>query len=423
MTKNKTEAVIENGFKETEIGLIPSDWDITKLGDCIDTKKGRKPETLTDSFKDNFEPYLTAGYFRTGNTKQFVDVGKEKNSIIVDKEDIVLIWDGSNAGDVFTGLRGVLASTMVKIVPKANLTRQHLFYFLKTKFDILNEKTTGSTIPHVSKSIFENLPLPLPLEFEQQKISFVLSKIQQAIEQQDKIIQITKGLKKSLMSRLFSEGLHSEEQKETEIGLVPKSWEVVTVGDTCEKPQYGYTESSTHKPIGPKFLRITDITEKGVNWTEVPYCKCPKDLIEKYKLQREDIVFARIGATTGKSYIIKDCPLAVYASYLIRVRTKEKVYSTYLYYFFNSDMYWQQINANKGSSLKMGVNGSILAVLKFPLPKIEEQKEIVNILSSIDKKLTQSEYRKQTLQALFKTMLNQLMTGKVRVKNLDIEVN
>ncbi|MFH0832006.1 MAG: restriction endonuclease subunit S [archaeon] len=420
----KAKTVIENGFKETEIGLVPSDWDVVELTENSVARliMGQSPPSSTYNEDKKGLPFLQ-GKAEFGSVNPSPEKWCTKPSRIVEKND-VLISVRAPVGDVnISPFQCSIGRGLAAIRADKKSLPHFLFYYLQYSKKRIEDEGTGSTFKAINKSVLEHFKMILPEITEQQKIVSVLSKIQQAIEQQDKIIQITKELKKSLMSRLFSEGLHSEEQKETEIGLVPKSWEVVTVGDTCEKPQYGYTESSTHKPIGPKFLRITDITEKGVNWAEVPYCKCPKDLIEKYKLQREDIVFARIGATTGKSYIIEDCPLAVYASYLIRVRTKEKVYSAYLYYFFNSDMYWQQINANKGSSLKMGVNGSILAALKFPLPKIEEQKEIVNILSNIDKKLTQSESRKQTLQTLFKTMLNQLMTGKVRVKNLDIEVN
>ena len=106
-------------------------------------------------------------------------------------------------------------------------------------------------------------------------------------------------------------------------------------------------------------------------------------------------------------------------TYLIRVRTKVDLNPVYLYHFFNSDTYWRQINSHKGSSLKQGVNGSILASLLFPFPKKKEQKEITNILLSVDKKISHAESKKQTLQALFKIMLNQLMTGKIRVKDID----
>src|SRR5438445_7065032 len=74
---------------------------------------------------------------------------------------------------------------------------------------------------------------------------------------------------------------------------LPDGWELKAVGEVCENPQYGYTQSATDRPVGPKFLRITDIQEGLVDWDGVPYCECPEFVIGKYLLQPGDILFAR----------------------------------------------------------------------------------------------------------------------------------
>ncbi len=106
--------------------------------------------------------------------------------------------------------------------------------------------------------------------------------------------------------------------------------EMKKLGEVCKKPEYGFTASAVNNPIGPKFLRITDIQEGYVDWTSVPYCSCSDDNLNKYKLMSGDIVIARIGATTGKGYLIRDCPDAVFASYLIRVQSNGLVLPEYL---------------------------------------------------------------------------------------------
>lgn len=281
----------------------------------------------------------------------------------------------------------------------------------------------------IPKSVLEAHVLPLPPLAEQRKIAHVLSTIQRAIELQDRVIAAARELKKSLMRHLFTYGPVPVDQidrvllKETEIGMVPEHWDVVQISEHCEKPQYGYTASATTEPVGPRFLRITDIEDCGVDWTTVPFCYCSERDISKYKLNVGDIVFARIGATTGKSYLILDCPLAIFASYLIRVRAKPTVESKYLYYFFNTQEYWSQINANKESNLKKGVSASVLANLLFPLPPLLEQKEIAGVLATLDHKVQIEQTRKSTLQSLFQTMLHLLMTGKVRVKDLEVNVD
>ena len=172
--------------------------------------------------------------------------------------------------------------------------------------------------------------------------------------------------------------------KQTEIGLIPEEWIVARIKEHCEKPEYGYTESASTENVGPKFLRITDIQDRGVDWSTVPYCRVPTEKFKKYELRDGDILFARIGATTGKSYIIADCPPAVFASYLIRLRTKPSIDPKFLYFFFNSEAYWKQVNANKGANLKQGVSGAVLAELLFAYPQAkDEQRAIAHILSKI----------------------------------------
>jgi len=195
--------------------------------------------------------------------------------------------------------------------------------------------------------------------------------------------------------------------KETEIGLVPDEWEQSILAVYAEKPQYGFTDSSSNSG-NAKFLRITDITDTGVNWDDVPYCNCPD--IEKYKLVNGDIVFARIGATTGKSYIINNPPKAVFASYLIRVRTKENLLSSYLIYFFNSEYYWRQINSQKGNNLKGGVNGSILSDLKIIVPPISEQRKIAYVLSTVQKAIEQQDKLIRHTTELKKALMQKLFT-------------
>lgn len=204
---------------------------------------------------------------------------------------------------------------------------------------------------------------------------------------------------------------------ETELGLLPKSWFVKPLGEICEKPTYGYTDSSS-KSGNAKFLRITDITDNGVNWDEVPFCNCPDEKLKNYLLKDDDIVFARIGATTGKSYIIKNPPVAVYASYLIRVRAREAINSQFLYYFFKSQAYWQQVDANKKSNLKQGVNGSILQKLLIPTPNKEEQRKISNILALVQSAIQKQEQIINTSTELKNALMKRLFTKGMNNESL-----
>lgn len=162
-----------------------------------------------------------------------------------------------------------------------------------------------------------------------------------------------------------------------ELYTLPDGWEWKELGEVA-KASYGYTEKASDEEIGPKFLRITDIQEQGVNWNTVPFCKIKDTDLGKYKLIEGDIVFARTGATTGKSYLIKNPPISVFASYLIRVHINYKELSSqFLYQYFQTNNYWNNINEGMSGSAQGGFNATKLSKLQIPIPPLEEQKRIV----------------------------------------------
>jgi len=169
---------------------------------------------------------------------------------------------------------------------------------------------------------------------------------------------------------------------------LPNGWRRVAIKDMADSIQYGHTASAVERQDGPRFLRITDIQDGRVDWDTVPSCDIPKEDVSKYRLSSGDLVFARTGATTGKSFLIGDCPEAVFASYLIRVRVSAGVDSRYLSAFFQSPDYWQQIEGGKRGIGQPNVNGTVLGDVQFPVPPLSEQRLIV---AEIEKQFTRLE--------------------------------
>lgn len=158
-----------------------------------------------------------------------------------------------------------------------------------------------------------------------------------------------------------------------------------TLGKLVDMIDYGITASAADEPVGPKFLRITDIQDGSVNWASVPFCETSPREAMRAALSPGDIVFARTGATTGKSFLIRECPTgAVFASYLIRVRPGKKMHPLYLSHFFQSDDYWSQIAAKANGAAQPGVNASKLSELVVPCPPLQEQERVAGILNKVD---------------------------------------
>jgi restriction endonuclease S subunit len=299
--------------------------------------------------------------------------------------------------------------------PDRTIVDPRFLYYLcnssQVPFDRYTKRAADGKYNFQLRDFEKNLKLSVPPILEQKAITQTLTSVHDAIAAQEELIAKLKELKRSMMNHLFTHGTKGEKTKMTDIGEIPESWDLVELIDVCDKPQYGFTDAASAKG-NVRFLRITDITEDGVNWSTVPFCNCPEP--EKYLLRDGDIVFARIGATTGKSFLLKDPDNAVYASYLIRVRT-HSIDSAFLYQYFQTEAYWKQIDSQKGTNLKGGVNGSILSRLLVPKCSLAEQMNVADNLNFIDERIRAAQAKSSSYKSLLRTLLHELMSGERRV--------
>ena len=163
---------------------------------------------------------------------------------------------------------------------------------------------------------------------------------------------------------------------------LPEGWMWTTVGEISKSILYGVSESAKSKGEY-KLLRITDIQNNTVDWDTVPYTDFDEHKANAYLINDGDILFARTGATVGKSYLVKGLQdKTIYASYLIRVQTFSEILPEYVKYFFESGFYWEQIQKSSVGIGQPNVNGTILSQLEIPIPPSNVQKRIVNELEA-----------------------------------------
>jgi type I restriction enzyme S subunit len=196
---------------------------------------------------------------------------------------------------------------------------------------------------------------------------------------------------------------------------------VVRFGDKGQF-QYGYTTSATDENTGTKFLRITDIKEDGtVNWGTVPYGCIDDNNLQKFRLSKGNILFARIGATTGKTCIIGGAtPHAIFASYLIRFVPDKELHPIYVFYFTQTREYQELVNAGKEGKLKKGLSATELKNFKIPLPPLPEQRAIAKVLSTVQQAKEKTDAVISATKELKKSMMKHLFSyGLVHVKKFD----
>ena len=400
---------------------LPEHWEVATLGTVTEIIKGGTPSRSVDAyFQGDIAWAIPSDITALDSVLYISDTASHISEEGLGKSAAKML----PVGTVLLTSRATIGETAIATVPMATnqgfanfickeiLLNTYLAYHLRHIKKKLNVLARGSTFKEVTKGTLLNVEIPLPPLPEQRAIAHILHTIQEAKFTRQREIALERERKAALMDFLFSHGTKGEPRKQTEIGEIPESWEVVKLGNYCYKPDYGYTESANDSPVGPKFLRITDIQNDVVNWQKVPYCICSQETKEKYLLKTGDIVIARIGATTGKAYIIDDCPEAIFASYLIRVRTKDDLLPVFLAQYFRSNNYWRQIDKSKGGRLKGGVNIPILSHLILPLPPLSEQHAIANIFRAIDDKTAALEREVELIDELFHAMLEELMTGQ-----------
>ena len=149
---------------------------------------------------------------------------------------------------------------------------------------------------------------------------------------------------------------------------IPDSWEWIRLGNICEPIRYGFTSSAKDNG-NSKLVRITDIQNNNVNWNNVPFCDVPKVKLKDLQLKTNDILIARTGGTVGKSFVVKNISeVAVFASYLIRIRLIDNELIDFVKYFLDSPYYWQMISLKQSGTGQPNVNATKLSEILIPIP-------------------------------------------------------
>ena len=327
---------------------------------------------------------------------------------------------------------GAMVSTAFCVLrPNSEMMHPDFLFFamqLESVMDEVAAMQTGASYPAVRDVDVMSLKVPVPPLSDQCSIAGALNLARSAILGQRRCEEATQALKRAAMHTLFTRGLRGEAQKETEIGPVPHSWELVSFASVRENLQYGTSVRCTYDVSERPVLRIPNIEPQCVTADDLKYCGLTGDDANKYQLEDGDLIFIRTNGVLdrlGSCAVYDGNPAnALFASYLIRAKVKkEYVIPHFPAAFFASELGTSIVagRAISASDGKFNLNTAAIDSLLIPLPPtLSEQREIVAVLDAIDRKTDLHRRKRAVLEDLLKALLLKLMTGEIRVGELDL---
>jgi type I restriction enzyme S subunit len=374
---------------------MKSAWHTQPFEDCI--------EQVTYTQKIQRQDFLDHGaYPIVSQEEDFVNGYWDNEADLFKVTTPIVVFGDHTKVLKYVDFDFVLGADGVKILqPREFLLPKFFFYQLQTA----NLDSLGYARHY---RLLKELAIAYPGHPEQQRIVGILDEafdcLVTARANAERNLRNARALFESQLQSIFTE--RGEGWVEKRLGNISRI-------------NYGYTESASPEMVGPKFLRITDIQDNKVDWSSVPYCPIEASDYPKYKLADGDIVFARTGATTGKSYLVADPPESVCASYLIRVQVdRAEMLPPFVNLFFQTQAYWDNIRTGVSGSAQGGFNATKLGELVIPFPRSKaDQQSIVAKLDAISAETQHLEslYQRKlaALDRLKKSLLHQAFTGNL----------
>lgn len=433
----KYQQYVNSGFEW--IGDIPAQWHNLRLRFVCEFRNGYTPSKANPEFwEDGTIPWYRMEDIRDSGrkleeAKQYVtkDAIKggglfEAGSFILATtatigEHAVLIVD-SLANQRFTNLK-------IRKSLSNRLLRDYFFYYLFVIDDYCKATTKTSTFPAVSMELLKNCHVVFPLVQEQQAIVDYLDKkcseIDNVISAQQKRIALLQELKQSVITHAVTKGLNPNvEMKDSGvewIGKIPASWDVVHLKRILrERMQYGANEpAESDDTTYPRYIRITDITANGELRPET-FKSLEPSKAKDYLLDKGDVLFARSGATVGKTFLFNADIKACYAGYLIKASCdKRRMLPEYLYYYTQNGAYECWKNSVFIQSTIQNIGADKYQMMYIPVPSKDEQKQIVEYTMRksqiFDAAISKAQHQVELLQEYKQSLITEVVTGKRKV--------
>lgn len=396
-----TEA-IPQGYKQTEIGVIPEDWEALPLGNLVEIKKGSLITSSTLSKGDI--PVIAGGK----QPAYYHNMANRFGSCVT------ISASGANAGFVNFFSEPIFASDCSTIEENKNISLRFIYYQLKLIQNRIYYLQTGGAQPHIHPSDIKPLIFPFPKKQEQIAIATALSETDELIQKLDKLITKKKDIKKGAMQELLT--------GKKRLPGFSGEWETTSIGNVCtifgRIGFRGYTvRDIVEEGKGAISLSPSNIIKNKIDYTKCTYLSWKKyDESPEIQIEENDIILVKT-ASIGKTAIVKNMPEKCTLNPQLVVLKKIKINQRFLGYIMSFPIIQNQISSYLVGGVVPTLSQENIASLKFLYPKDkQEQSAIASILSDMDSEIEELEQKRDKYRMIKEGMMQQLLTGRIRLK-------
>jgi len=423
---------IQKGFKKTEVGSIPNEWDAVPIRQLYNFKQGVQCPVERQFSNDakGLKRFIRIIDLTSASEpiRYIQDPGTNHH---VKKDDLFMVRYGS-PGLLGYGYEGVIANNLFRLIPKKTLNNNFYFHYLTYIQDRILGISGSSTMPAINFSSLSSLLVVYPhLKAEQTAIAEALNDTDTLIVELEKLIAKKRAIKQGAMQELLTgqrrlPGFKQKEgYKKTDVGIIPRDWDFRIFGDVSYmKGRIGWQglkqTEFTINPDDPFLITGMNFKDGEIRWDEVYHV--PEDryqMAKEIQLKKGDVLITKDG-TIGKLLYVERIPYphkATLNSHLLVFRPIAGSYSPlYLYYNLSSSYFKNHIELNKSGTTFFGISQETVSKYLIPLPPtIAEQSAIGNVLSNMDSEIGALEKKLDKYKMLKQGMMQNLLTGRIRL--------
>lgn len=379
-----------------------------KLSEIARSTKGKKPKNLSQEKADGFEiPYVDIKAFEKGIVDNYTD---GENCTFCKPDDVLIVWDGARCGFVGRGVEGAIGSTLAKI-SSDKYTNDFLFYFLQSKYKVLNSNPRGVGIPHIEPNLLWNFEIP---DVDKTTQRAIVTRIETLFAELDKAVQHLRTAQqqiKTYRQAVLNHWLNNEDGK----------WETVKLGEVADAidPEPSHRTPKIQKD-GIPFVSIKDcdyiMNTINLKTARLVSKDVLKEHTERYSIKEGDFIIGKIGTIGNPVNVILPQEYALSAN-VVLIQPTDKINAKFLYNTFRSNIVEKQLFDGKKATTQAAFGIKKVRLIEIPFPPLAEQQRIVKEIESRLSQATASEtYIENALQqaeALRQSILKKAFSGEL----------